>query len=94
MHDHVLGASAGIPQGLTAAKQAGINMIVDADTFLVSKFFDTLPEAAKNKLAADNPYGFLYIHEYVLPKLRELGVSEKVINGICVDNPRNFFEGK
>jgi predicted metal-dependent phosphotriesterase family hydrolase len=60
---------------------------------LVSTFFDNLPEDAKNKLAGDNPYGFLYIHKYVLPKLREFGVSEKVINGICVDNPRNFFEG-
>ena len=68
-------------------------ILLGHDTFLVSTFFDNLPEAAKNKLAADNPYGFLYIHKYVLPKLRELGVSEKVINGICVDNPRNFFEG-
>jgi phosphotriesterase-related protein len=68
-------------------------ILLGHDTFLVSTFFDNLPEAAKNKLAADNPYGFLYIHKYVLPKLRELGVSEKVINNICVDNPRNFFEG-
>jgi phosphotriesterase-related protein len=68
-------------------------ILLGHDTFLVSTFFDNLPEVAKNKLAWDNPYGFLYIHKYVLPKLRELGVSEKVINGICVDNPRNFFEG-
>ena len=71
----------------------GNRILLGHDTFLVSTFFDTLPAAAKKKLADDNPYGFLYIHKYVLPKLRELGVSEKTINGICVDNPRNFFEG-
>jgi phosphotriesterase-related protein len=68
-------------------------ILLGHDTFLVSTFFDTLPEAAKKKLAEDNPYGFLYIHRYVLPKLRELGVSEKIIHSICVDNPRAFFEG-
>ena len=31
----------------------------------------------KKKLEADNPYGFLYINKYVLPELREMGVSEK-----------------
>ena len=68
-------------------------ILLGHDWFLVSTFFDTLPEAAKKKLATDNPYDFSYIHNYVLPQLRELGVSEKVINSICVDNPRAFFEG-
>jgi phosphotriesterase-related protein len=69
-------------------------ILLGHDTFLVSSFFDTLPEPAKKKLASDNPYGFLYISKYVLPKLRELGVSEKTIISICEDNPRAFFEGK
>ena len=68
-------------------------ILLGHDAFLVSTFFDTLPEAAKKKLETDNPYGFLYINKYVLPKLRELGVSEKTIHSICVDNPRRFFEG-
>ena len=68
-------------------------ILLGHDAFLVSTFFDTLPEAAKKKLETDNPYGFLYINEFVLPKLRELGVSEKTIHSICVDNPRRFFEG-
>ena len=49
MHDHIMGSASGIPQvypellgkdykeriieGLTSARQAGINTIVDADTF-------------------------------------------------------------
>ncbi|MFY9815047.1 MAG: hypothetical protein WBQ62_08230 [Dehalococcoidales bacterium] len=68
-------------------------VLLGHDAFLVSTFFDTLPEAAKKKLETDNPYGFLYINKFVLPKLRELGVSEKTIHSICVDNPRRFFEG-
>jgi len=68
-------------------------VLLGHDAFLVSTFFDTLPEAAKKKLEADNPYGFLYINKYVLPELREMGVSEKIIHSICVDNPRRFFEG-
>jgi predicted metal-dependent phosphotriesterase family hydrolase len=69
----------------------GSRILLGHDWFLVSSFFDTLPDAAKEKLATDNPHGFLYIHNCVLPKLREMGVSEKVINSICVDNPRAFF---
>ena len=68
-------------------------ILLGHDWFLVSSFFDNLPVEAKKKLATDNPYDFSYIHHYVLPKLRELGVSEKVINSICIDNPRAFFEG-
>ncbi|MBW1709361.1 MAG: hypothetical protein JRG97_05740 [Deltaproteobacteria bacterium] len=40
-----------------------------------------------------NPYGFLYIKKVVFPQLREMGVSEETVNSLCVDNPRNFFEG-
>ena len=70
----------------------GHRILLSHDTFLVSSFFDTLPDPAKKKLASDNPNGFCYISRFVLPKLRELGVSDNVINGICVENPRTFFE--
>ena len=40
-----------------------------------------------------NPHGYLYIMKVVFPQLRELGVSEGIINSLCVDAPRNFFEG-
>lgn len=42
---------------------------------------------------AHNPDGFLYIKKVVFAQLREMGVPEAIINSICVDNPRNFFEG-
>jgi len=68
-------------------------ILLGHDAFLVSSFFDTLPDDAKKKLETDNPYGFFYINKVVLPKLREMGVSEKIIKSICIDNPRRFFEG-
>jgi len=49
-----------------------------------------LTEEARHKM---NPHGYLYIKEVVFPQLREMGVSEATLNGLCVDGPRNFFEG-
>ncbi len=45
------------------------------------------------ELRERNPYGFLYIKEVVFPQLREMGVCEGIINRLCVDGPRHFFEG-
>lgn len=41
-----------------------------------------------------NPHGYLYIKEVVFPQLLEMGISQKVIDTLLVDGPRNFFEGK
>ncbi|MCI0438363.1 MAG: phosphotriesterase-related protein [Chloroflexi bacterium] len=41
-----------------------------------------------------NPDGYLFITRKVLPKLKQLGASDAVIEQIMVDNPRRFFEGK
>jgi phosphotriesterase-related protein len=40
-----------------------------------------------------NPHGFLYVKNAVFAQLREMGVSEEIISGLCVNGPRNFFEG-
>ena len=63
MHDHILGASAGIPQvypellgkdykerivkGLITAKQVGINTVVDADTFDLGRAVKILAEVSR-----------------------------------------------
>ncbi len=65
MHDHIMGSAGGIPQvypellgkdykeriinGLTAARQAGINTIVDADTFDLGRAVKILAEVFKIK---------------------------------------------
>ncbi|MBC8279374.1 MAG: phosphotriesterase-related protein [Chloroflexi bacterium] len=41
-----------------------------------------------------NPDGYNFITRNVLPRLKDLGVSEDAINQIMVENPRRFFEGK
>jgi predicted metal-dependent phosphotriesterase family hydrolase len=38
-----------------------------------------------------NPDGLLFISKRVLPRLRELGVSEDAITALMVDNPRRFL---
>lgn len=40
-----------------------------------------------------NPHGFLYMKKVVFQQLREMGVSEDIVNRLCVVGPRNFFEG-
>ena len=40
-----------------------------------------------------NPDGYNFITRNVLPKLRNMGVSNESINQIMVDNPRRFFDG-
>ena len=40
-----------------------------------------------------NPDGICFINRVVLPRLREMGVSDDAINTMMVDNPRRFFGG-
>ena len=39
-----------------------------------------------------NPDGYNFIARNVLPKLRNMGISDELFNQIMVDNPRRFFE--
>ncbi|MDD5127084.1 MAG: hypothetical protein PHR43_03145 [Dehalococcoidales bacterium] len=41
-----------------------------------------------------NPYGLLYMKEVVFKHLREIGTSGEILGRLCVEGPRNFFEGK
>jgi phosphotriesterase-related protein len=40
-----------------------------------------------------NPHGYLYIKKIVFAQLREMGISEDLLNRLCVTAPKNFFEG-
>lgn len=42
---------------------------------------------------ASNPDGYLFISRRVLPRLRQMGISEQTIHTMMVDNPRRFFDG-
>lgn len=51
------------------------------------------PIISEEERLARNPHGFLYIKKVVIPQLKEMGVSEDILNTLCVEGPRNFFEG-
>jgi phosphotriesterase-related protein len=51
------------------------------------------PPDVQESIEKGNPYGYLYIKKVVLPQLREMGVPEDVIDTLCVNGPRKFFEG-
>jgi phosphotriesterase-related protein len=53
---------------------------------------DASPSSSEER-EARNPYGYLYMKEVVFAQLREMGVPEATLNSLCIDNPRNFFEG-
>ena len=67
--------------------------ICPSHDWLVSYMQIDSPEIEKEKRLSINSHGLLYVSNVVFPKLRELGVSEAVINGLCINGPRNFFEG-
>jgi len=73
---------AGYTDHLCPSQDRGILRIIAAN-----------PKITEEERLKLNPYGFLYIKKVVFSQLREMGVSEEIINSLCVDGPRNFFEG-
>jgi phosphotriesterase-related protein len=51
------------------------------------------PPEVKESIEKGNPYGYLYLKKVVFPQLKEMGVPKAIINTLCVNGPRNFFEG-
>jgi phosphotriesterase-related protein len=52
------------------------------------------PPDVKESIEKGNPHGYLYLKKVVFPQLEEMGISKAVINTLCVNGPRNFFEGE
>jgi phosphotriesterase-related protein len=51
------------------------------------------PPDVQESIEKGNPYGYLYLKKVVFIWLREMGVNESVLNNLCVNGPRRFFEG-
>jgi phosphotriesterase-related protein len=51
------------------------------------------PPDVKESIENGNPYGYLYMKKVVIHQLREMGVPEAALKTLCVNGPRNFFEG-
>ena len=45
-----------------------------------------------SSMGEGNPDGYLWISRGVLPYMRELGISDRAVDKLMIDNPRNFFE--
>jgi phosphotriesterase-related protein len=50
------------------------------------------PPDVQESIEKGNPYGYLYLKK-VFVWLKEMGVDEAVLNNLCVNGPRRFFEG-
>jgi len=60
---------------------------------LVLRVMADNPMISEEERLRINPHGFLYVKEVVFQQLREMGVSEDIVSTLCVNGPRNFFEG-
>jgi predicted metal-dependent phosphotriesterase family hydrolase len=68
-------------------------LCVSHDWSLARHVASDSPIGSPQKRKKRNPYDYLYIKNMVFPRLREMGISEEVIDSILVDAPRKFFEG-
>ena len=74
-----------IDRGFTHRVMLGHDWSVSADMFGGKQ--------AREDLERRNPDGYLTISRKVLPRLREMGVSEDAIHQLMVENPRRYLEG-
>jgi len=51
------------------------------------------PPEVKESILKGNPYGYLYLKKVVFAQLEEMGVPKTTLDTLCVNGPRNFFEG-
>jgi phosphotriesterase-related protein len=51
------------------------------------------PPEVKESILKGNPYGYLYLKKVAFVQLEEMGVPKDVLDTLCVNGPRNFFEG-
>ena len=68
----------------------GHRIMLSHDHFVI---FVGWPQEVREQFEQRNPDRYLFITRRVLPRLRELGVSDEDIQRIMVQNPRHFFEG-
>ncbi len=68
----------------------GDRIMLSHDWAVYLSIFPHEMQIARSQL---NPDGYLFITRKVIPRLKELGATNKDIENIFVNNPRSFFEG-
>ena len=51
------------------------------------------PPDVKESIEKENPHGYLYMKKVVFYQLKEMGVPQALLDTLCVNGPRKFFEG-
>ena len=70
-----------------------VERLLPSHDFGLVTAFTFYPPEVKESVEKGNPYGYLYLKKVVFPQLKEMGVPNTVINTLCLNGPRNFFEG-
>ena len=92
------------PGGATSSKARTNTMKALIDTGWADRLCPSHDRSAISSVSPDwratdeereiyNPHGYLYIKKTVFTQLREMGISEEILNNLCVNGPRNVFEG-
>jgi len=67
-------------------------LLFSHDTGLIV-YAPDMPPKIREFIEKGSKHQFLHLKNVFFPLLREMGVPDSVLNSLCVDNPRNFFEG-
>lgn len=51
------------------------------------------PPAVRDIMNNRNPHGYLYLKKVIFPWLKEMGVDDTIIDSLCVNGPKRFFQG-
>lgn len=71
----------------------GDRMLFSHDFMSTSTLYDNQPEDVQAYVAAQCPGRFLFLKNYIFPKLGEMGVDPEALWQMTIDHPRAFFEG-
>ena len=63
------------------------------DYLLIRHTPELPPELREHVEKNCDPYKYLFYKKVMFPLLIEAGVPEETLYSMCIDNPRNFFEG-
>ena len=71
-----------------------VSRLMPSHDYILVLFPTDLPLAYREFVKKNvGPHEFLYLKEVFFPMLMEMGVAESTLISMCVDNPRNFFNG-
>lgn len=70
----------------------GDRMLFSHDFMSTSTLYDNQPQDVQAYVAKQCPDRFLFLKNYIFPKLGEMGVDTDYLWRLTIDNPRKFFE--